>query len=394
MTAAIRPGETVEEWARRDWLKIRRSARWRDFRRRRAAGLVGGHIFHRSGGGIVACPEIESLEWSQRVENRPLRSCIEVLPGGIAFKKEQPKGTGKATGGGGRSEVVGFSKNSRKRLMDVLMSFDFDKYSASGKRSPAARSMFCTLTYSDDAPAVDPQKTINFTQPGMRWFPAWWKREKYEFSWKLIKRDLDTFGKRLRRLKNFSGLLWKMEIVQRKSGRFKGAWIPHFHCLILFKGVQRVNSFRRWLSGSWFNVVGSGDDKHLKAGTNALVAYGGATGKLFSYLGKYLGKTFEVEGIKAGRIWGIIAGQDNQKQRLKNPLELVQGKTIFTDRRDVWQAFIYRLRTWGKNSFYLSKMSEYQSAGVIFCSKKELPELLAPGVFERWKMPDLALIGG
>lgn len=366
----------------------------RRFSRAASAGLVGGHIFHRSeicdSASGSAYPgmsafqnEIDAIE-SRTVGNRPCRNYIEILPGGIAFKREQPKGNNKPLGGGSRSDVVGFSKNSRKRLMDVLMRFDFDAHTAKGKRSPAARSMFCTLTFSDSAPFLQ-------------------EATPESFDWQRLKRDLDTFGKRLKRLKNFQGMLWKVEIEPRKSGALKGNYVPHFHCLILFKQIQRVHTFRRWLSQAWFSVVGSGDSNHLKAGTNALVAYGGATGKLFSYLGKYLGKTFEVEGIKAGRIWGIIAGIDQENinpktgkpEAYKNPLSLVDGKAFFTDKSNVWEVFIESVRAWGSQSHYIANLSYYQSAGVIFCGKDELKYLEFPaGGFTAWEFPDLSLIGG
>lgn len=162
-------------------------------------------------------------------------------------------------GGGGRSYVSGFSHGSRLRLMRLLATLRRD-----------CVPIFITLTY----PGVYPET------------PKQWKR------------DLDTFTKRLLRRFPESAAVWKLEPQRRGA--------PHFH--ILFYGVYEVpDDFRSWLSEAWFTVVGSGDERHLRAGTRVeyLRSYRGA----MSYAAKYMDKTVdelpEAWG-KPGRFWGVI----------------------------------------------------------------------------------------
>lgn len=73
----------------------------------------------------------------------------------------------------------------------------------------------------------------------------------FPYDGKIVKRDLDVMRKRVAR--RGMAALWVLE--------FQGRGAPHMHVLV--KG--KVN--KQWLSRAWYEIVGSGDEKHLRAGT-------------------------------------------------------------------------------------------------------------------------------
>lgn len=155
---------------------------------------------------------------------------------------------------GKRGQVKGFSRASRKRLMDWLNAID---------RGAVSVALFVTLTY-----------------------PSTWPD-----AWQVWKRHLDTFLKRFKRQFPSTSIVWRLEFQKRGA--------PHFHLLVF--GVERVDA--AWLSQAWYEIVGSGDEKHLKAGTQvqAVRDFRG----VLAYASKYIGKASE-DAIDCGRIWGVI----------------------------------------------------------------------------------------
>ncbi|SPQ02025.1 hypothetical protein NBG4_860010 [Candidatus Sulfobium mesophilum] len=112
---------------------------------------------------------------------------------------------------GKRGKINGFSDNSRKRLKFQL------------RNTIHLFNGIIALTYPSEHP----------------------------FDGKVVKRDIDAFSKRLTRM----GMIvtWVLEF------QLRGA--PHIHMLV--KG--KIN--KQWLSEAWYEIVGSKDEKHLKAGT-------------------------------------------------------------------------------------------------------------------------------
>lgn len=160
---------------------------------------------------------------------------------------------------GKRSEITKFSKGSRRRLLYKL-----------NEVTQKSLPVFVTLTY----PAVFPQNS------------------------KTWKRDLDTFWKRLARKFPTAGCFWKLEPQKRLA--------PHYHLMIW--GVDYVDLLR-WVSQAWFEVVGSGDNRHLLAGTRVekVRSWRG----VMSYASKYLGKECDTSGWDSpGRFWGTL-GKNN-----------------------------------------------------------------------------------
>jgi hypothetical protein len=123
---------------------------------------------------------------------------------------------------------------------------------------------------------------------------------QYAESPEIWKNDLDNFLRRLaRRFEHASGV-WKLEPQRRGA--------PHFHLLVW--GAS-YHDLLQWVSAAWYEVVGSNDERHLRAGTRVEMvrSYSGVR----SYAAKYLGK--EVQGgcwQYPGRWWGIF-------QRVKLP---------------------------------------------------------------------------
>lgn len=97
-------------------------------------------------------------------------------------------------------------------------------------------------------------------------------------------------------------IFWFLEFQQ--NGR------PHFHLLI--NGFIHYKSVARW----WFEIVGSGDNRHLLAGTRTERLRLGRAGTV-SYAKKYANKTeqkelpdmFKNQG-KFGRWWGVVGSRE------------------------------------------------------------------------------------
>ena len=184
--------------------------------------------------------------------------------------------------GGNRSYVSGFSRSSRLRLMRLLATLRRD-----------CVPIFITLTYPSSWPS-DPKD---------------WKRH------------LDNFRRQLFRLYPGAALVWKLEAQKRGA--------PHFHCLLY--GIYEIQpGFLSWVSETWFRVVGSGDEKHLRAGTRVeyLRSHRGA----MSYAAKYMDKTVEElpeEWGKPGRFWGVC-GRDNLPtgEVVEVPLSWAESVTV------------------------------------------------------------------
>ena len=124
-------------------------------------------------------------------------------------------------------------------------------------------------------------------------YPAEWPKDG-----RTVKRHLDSFGKRARRVGAF--FAWALEYQSRGA--------PHFHLLARFPENWDVAAVREWVASSWFEVVGSGDEKHLHAGTSAEVVSNPECAGW--YIAHYLGKEYQKtppEGVTLpGRMWGMI----------------------------------------------------------------------------------------
>lgn len=165
-------------------------------------------------------------------------------------------------GGGKRGKVKGFSKGSRRRFQKMMGMIEKEK-----------RPIFVTLTYPD-----------------------------------LFPDDLETWNKHLERLRSRLkrkgwGCLWRREFKIRQSGEVNaGRVAPHYHLLIW--GASR-GELIDYLPSAWYKLVGSGDERHLRAGTKieVLKTWRGVC----SYVSKYMAKEETLPGgFTIGRMWGVI----------------------------------------------------------------------------------------
>lgn len=185
-------------------------------------------------------------------------------------------------GGGQRGAVTLFSRQSRKRLLDTLAEID-----------KTEKPLFLTLTYPS----------------------------KFAADARVWKNDLEKFYKRMKRKFPAASFIWKLEPQKRGA--------PHFH---LFVWGMSYDALFIWARRAWFETVGSGDEKHLMAGTRVekVRSWRGVR----SYASKYMGKIFDMPMMQdlgwnqPGRFWGV-KGRQNLPRVMVTVLEIMSEKQVF-----------------------------------------------------------------
>jgi hypothetical protein len=140
------------------------------------------------------------------------------------------------------------------------------------------------------------------------------------------------FSQRFLRSYPSAGFHWKLEFQARGAA--------HFHPIFwnLNSDERFVSEFRIWLSWNWFEVVNSGDQKHLSAGTSAdpIKSQFG----IMRYVSGYASKSDQTKpGCKVGRYWGIV-GRANipwVKEQIRE-LSSAQAKLVRRTARRYMQA--------------------------------------------------------
>lgn len=144
---------------------------------------------------------------------------------------------------------------------------------------------------------------VTLTWPGS-WLTKDWSREGRQ--WKAY---LHAFRKR----------------VERKYGKVFGSWLlepqgrgaPHFHLLLWVDFIDKD-----WLARAWFEVVGSGEESHLWAGTRVekVRSWRG----IASYMSRYFkqGGKHEVpdDWKRPGRFWGFWNDSAAPRVQLNHPI--------------------------------------------------------------------------
>lgn len=181
-----------------------------------------------------------------------------------------------SSGGGVRGNVTGFSRASRKRMIEFMASV----------RNTGCM-LFLTLTFADDTVyGLDEQKAPMFE--------AFRRRFEREYpGWKA---------------------LWRIEYQDRKSGLHVGTFVPHFH-LLIFTGVHyekaeldyKAETFRQWGSQAWHEITSSADEGHIIHGFNVSPVRTRRHAQY--YIGKYVSKLSN-NYPSSGRIWGRIGKFD------------------------------------------------------------------------------------
>lgn len=229
---------------------------------------------------------------------------IRIAAGGrlVELKKmlgKKPEELGKNPG----DVIEGYSRESRNRFLKLLLAIDYKKMGA---------PLFYTLTYPGTY-SNDPRQ---------------WKN------------DLAAMVRRLKR--EFPDLCgtWRLEPQKRGAPHFSGfLWGCDY--LTTFKGKE-------WFSRQWFEVVGSGDERHLRAGTGLSREVMIET-RIF-YLAKYQTKA-EKGGVSqqfdypVGRYWGCF---ERKKLSIKIEEFEIDRALFFRIRRVMKKQLERKL---GKNRF-------------------------------------------
>lgn len=149
-----------------------------------------------------------------------------------------------------RSKIIKFSDKSAKRLRHTI------------RNSEDTWKVFITLTYPDDFPCDGKE-----TKTHLNAFLQYLRRKEIKYVWVL---------------------------------EFQARGAPHYH-IIASDFIPKEE-----LANSWYQIVGSGDQKHLKAGTG--IDWIKSKGQLYGYLSNYVKKLEQKtppEGFEnVGRFWG------------------------------------------------------------------------------------------
>lgn len=197
-----------------------------------------------------------------------------------------------------RGRITGFSKASAARLRETCHRVRRDQL-----------PLFTTLTYPGDFP-TDAET---------------WKRH------------LDSFDRALDRVgRGKLGAIWKLEPQRRGA--------PHYHLLVW--GVRNFKRFRQWVALTWYRIVGSGDERHLRAGTQVdqIRSHRGVMAYASKYFTKLVGSDCEGWDFP-GRCWGIL-----------NRKAIPWGDVVVAD---VTAAFAHRLKRWLRRATGYTYVSHY-----------------------------------
>jgi len=187
-----------------------------------------------------------------------------------------------------RGVVTGFSKKSRKRLLDI-----FNKLNSKMLTGDAV--CFLTFTYGDDFPVDNPD----------RW-----------------RADFEKFRRRMERHYNDTAPrwcgVWRMELKRRQSGENAGQVAPHYHMLLFnMKHGRPISDFMlkaellSWLPDAWAEISGaSSQGTDIKIESNWY--------RISKYVSKYIAKV-EAEDANAPlpdgvrRMWGFLHAGKNKE---------------------------------------------------------------------------------
>ena len=253
-----------------------------------------------------------------------------VLPGGVAVKA-MCAASAPPLGGGARGIVTSFSASSRRRMIGRLMQIDWS----------AGAAHHVVLTWHE-----------SFGHDARHWhylLKLWRQRLEYRY------------GERV------AGVVWRLELVPRKSGVNKGVTAPHYHLLVCWKAgrAPRDDTFARWCSEAWTCVCEPGDGAHLVHGVDCKrVHERNGRGRLLSYLAKYMCKvngarlvdSHTGEVLSVGRCWGTWGSP---------PFVVVCGLRMT---REGWRQFVQAVREHGERigSWYLAHLSEAVSGVRVY----------------------------
>ena len=263
------------------------------------------------------------------------------------------------TGGGIRQPISGLSQASASKLRRVLASIDLDGrvvdlISLSYHRPPMSSGVL-DLSVPSASPQSIYERQSSFVIascviPAKKHLSSWLKRFERSFA------------------REYKALLWKMEFQRRG--------IPHFHILIVWKGMDapQVDLFRAWVSSSWTSIVAPSDQLHLRFGADVwrlLSPSGLDRTRLLRYIAKRIGTTpgrvvdpSTGEIVSTGRIWGV---RGDLPTKVLSVVELSSDDHVDLCRR---------LRRWGRVSPYLSRLTSKWAGFLVQGDGSRISQLL------------------
>ena len=229
----------------------------------------------------------ECFDATYASEDAPSGHSVTLSPSMIAISGSRTNS--KRTTPSTRSDVREFSDASRRRLLKTAATLDFSKVNG--------HPIFVTLTYPRDWRSVCP-------------------------SGRTAKAHLLAFRKQYERRWGPIQAVWKMETQPRPTRPEEERHAPHFHLFMTYPEVDpNTNSpmdildFQTWTSRSWYEIVGSKELDHLKAGTQVQHLRADSPSAAVTYFAGYFapgkGKNKDDQHILAdgwtgvGRFWGI-----------------------------------------------------------------------------------------
>lgn len=136
------------------------------------------------------------------------------------------------------------------------------------------------------------------------------------------KSHLFALRKRMTRRWPRHGAAWRLEFQKRGA--------PHYHIFVW--GVP-YEELKAEIEVMWFEVVGSGDEKHLRAGTR--VQYLNSSQVTKMYVSKYMTKTEGCDPMgNIGRCWGFwgkVPWSKNVRLSLPSPEIVVQVRDFLRE---------------------------------------------------------------
>lgn len=149
-----------------------------------------------------------------------------------------------------------------------------------------------------------------------------------------VKRDIDVMNRRLQR-KGFQEGIWGIEFQKRGA--------PHIN-LVTKEPIDKA-----WLSQAWFEVVGSGDLKHLKAGTRTekVRSKEEAVSYMVGYMHKRSQKDVPPEYKNVGRFWGYW-GDLVKREKSTYTYRFKTDESLETFLKPVVNEYERKIAEWGK----------------------------------------------
>ncbi len=219
---------------------------------------------------VTAAGVSPGLVYSRISRRRVCSSSLVVYP--LDAKERHFQQGIKRRGGGMRQAVQGFSEDSKRRML-----FTF--------RNVVGLRVLVTLTY-----------------PG-----------QFSTDGREVKRHWDNMRRWLAR-RGVAGA-WFMEFQARGA--------PHFHCFLTGEVPKQE------VAAAWFRIVGSGDERHLRAGTRieALRELHAAGAYAAKYLKKQEQKEVPEGFSDVGRFWGLFGGLSVEPVAQVNSEERIDTST-------------------------------------------------------------------